>query len=209
MKYYAQLLMSVPNQLLNLPALEQVIDRSPITVPPETLLVDAISLMSQAPGRHCALSDTDPSINTGLSGRIHGSCVLAMDGSRLVGVLTERDLVKLAAVEMSLSEMSVADAMTRQVITMTLSANATTLSALALLHQHRIRHLPVLDAQGQLAGVITPNNIRQVLQPMNLLRLRRVAEVMTSEVIHASRTTSVLEIAQQMAEHRVSCVVIA
>jgi PAS domain S-box-containing protein len=200
--------MSIPEQVMNLPALEQVIDRSPITVSPETRLVDAISLMSQAPGRHCALPDADLSIDANLQGPIQSSCVLVMDGLRLVGVLTERDVVKLAAAEMSLNELTVADAMTRQVVTISLSASATTLSALAMFHQYRIRHLPVLDAQGQLVGIITPNNIRQVLQPMNLLRLRRVEEAMNPEVIHASRTASVLEIARQMAEHRVSCVVI-
>ncbi len=194
---------------MNLPALKQVIDRSPITVRPETLLVDAISIMSQAPGRHCALPDANSSIHTNLQGQIHSGCVLVMDGLRLVGILTERDVVKLASAETGLSVLRVANAMTRQVITMTLSASATTLSALALFHQHRIRHLPVLDDQGQLVGIVTPNNIRQVLQPMNLLRLRRVAEVMTPDVIHASGTASVLEIARQMTEHRVSCVVIA
>ncbi len=202
-------MMSVPNQFANLPALTEVINRLPITVLPETLLVDAIFLMSQAPGRHCALPNVNLSIHTSLQGQIHSSCVLVMDGFRLVGILTERDVVKLASAETGLSALRVADAMTRQVITMTLSASATTLSALALFHQHRIRHLPVLDDQGQLVGIVTPNNIRQVLQPMNLLRLRRVAEVMTPDVIRASRTASVLEIARQMTEHRVSCVVIA
>jgi PAS domain S-box-containing protein len=201
--------MSIANQFMNLPALEEVIDHSPIKVTPETLLVDAISLMSQAPGHHCALPDADASMHANIQRQIHRSCVLVMDGPRLVGVLTERDVVKLAAAEMSLSLLRVDDAMTRQVITMTLSETATTLSALALFHQHRIRHLPVLDTQGQLVGIITPNNIRQVLQPMNLLRLRRVAEVMTSQVIHAFKSTSVLDIARQMADHRVSCVVIA
>jgi PAS domain S-box-containing protein len=208
MQFFARSKMSFPNPFMNLPALEQVIDRSPMMVPPETPLVDAISLMSQAPGRHCGLSDTNLSMHTDLQGQIYSSCVLVMDGLRLVGILTERDMVKLAAAEMSLTALRVTDAMTRQVITMTLSASATTLSALALFQQYRIRHLPVLDDQGQLVGIITPNNIRQVLQPMNLLRLRKVAEVMTPSVIHAFGTAPVLDIARQMAEHRVSCVVI-
>ena len=57
-------------------------------------------------------------------------------------------------------------------------------------------------------GIVSPESIRQVLRPANLLKLRRVSEVMTRQVIHAPLTASVLNLAQSMAEHRVSCVVI-
>jgi two-component system, cell cycle sensor histidine kinase and response regulator CckA len=197
------------SQLINLPVLEQVIDYSPIAVSPDTSLVDVILLMSQASGRHCSLPHIKSSIHTDLQERISSSCVLVIDGSRLVGIFTERDVVKLAASEMRVSELKIANAMTQPVITMTLSDSATTMSALELFRQYRIRHLPVLDDRGELVGVVTPNHIRQVLRSTNLLRLRKVAEVINPQVIHASRTTSVLKIAQQMSEHCVSCVVIA
>ncbi|MFM9156857.1 MAG: CBS domain-containing protein, partial [Dolichospermum sp.] len=55
---------------------------------------------------------------------------------------------------------------------------------------------------------VSPESIRQVLRPTNLLKMRRVSEVMTNQVIHAAPTASVLKLAQMMAKHQVSCVVI-
>jgi hypothetical protein len=196
------------NQLMNLPVLEQVIDPSPISVGPETPLIEAISCMSQSTGCHCALSCSEQSVNTDLWGQNFNSCVLVVERSRLVGIFTERDVVRLTASGVSLPELGITDVMTQPVITMTLSDSATTLSALELFKEHQIRHLPVVDNQGNVLGLITPHQIRQALQPTNLLRLRRVAEVITPQVVNASRTTSVLKIAQLMADHRVSCVVI-
>jgi diguanylate cyclase (GGDEF)-like protein/PAS domain S-box-containing protein len=78
-----------------------------------------------------------------------------------------------------------------------------------MLRQQKIRHLPILDNTGQLLGVITPESIRQaMLQPANILKMRSVKEVMTSQVIQAPVTASVISLAEMMAKHRVSCVVI-
>ncbi len=200
--------MIAASRLITLPALEQVLDRAPMTVLPDTLLVDVISLMSKAQGSNCTLSETDIFLDLNLPGQKRSSCVLVIEVAKLVGVLTERDVVKLTASGVNLSGVRVAEVMTANVITLTLSNSQTALTALTLLRQHQIRHLPVVDTQSQLLGIITPHSIRQSLQPMYLLKLRLVADVMNTEVIHTPKTTSVLEIAQRMAESRVSCVVI-
>ncbi len=46
------------------------------------------------------------------------------------------------------------------------------------------------------------------MRPANLLKLRRVADVMSQNIIHAPLNTSVLNVARLMNERRVSCVVI-
>jgi PAS domain S-box-containing protein len=201
--------MSSPHLSLDLPSLEQVIDRSPMTVSTDVLIGEVITLMGQSQGNHCRLLDPDAYHHSDLLSTKHSSCVLVMAGTELVGILTERDIVRLVASGVELSEVRVAEVMTHPVITLTLSEAQTALTASTRLRQHRIRHLPILDAQGQLLGLVTPSRIRQSLQPIYLLRLYRVAEVMTTAVIHAPRSVSVLEIAQLMAESRVSCVVIA
>ncbi|MFM7795100.1 MAG: CBS domain-containing protein, partial [Microcystis panniformis] len=81
-------------------------------------------------------------------------------------------------------------------------------AALFLFRRYRIRHLPIVDDQGHLIGVISHESIRQILRPANLLRFRRVSDVMTTQVVQAPLTATVLQLAQLMAEHRVSCVVI-
>lgn len=78
---------------------------------------------------------------------------------------------------------SVGDIMTIDPITLILSEQQTVMTALAIFQQHKIRHLPILDNCQQIIGVVTPEHIRQVLQPVNLLKFRLVLEAMTSEVI--------------------------
>jgi PAS domain S-box-containing protein len=195
------------HQLIKLPALEHIINRFPLIVTPGTLVVNAITLMSQTLGSNCSLPSLEIS-NLSQFDRDRRSCVLVVDGSHLVGIFTERDVVKLAASCMDLSSVTVAEVMTRQVISLKLSQNIHTLTALSLLRQYHIRHLPVLDEREQLMGIITPNTIRQVLQPTNLLKIRDVSEVITTQVAHAPPSASLLELAQIMAERQLSCVVI-
>ena len=59
-----------------------------------------------------------------------------------------------------------------------------------------------------MVGIATHNSICQAVQPTVLLKLRRIQEVMTADVITAPASVPVIQLAQQMAMHRVSCVVI-
>jgi len=204
-------------------AIEPAIDPHILTVTPDTPLVDVLALMSQVRSS-CALPDvelgtdegkTNPDFNLQLSQfdsgdtDTAGSCVLVMDDSNLVGVFTERDIVKLTANQTSLNDLKIGEVVAPQVVTIRQSAAQDVFTALSLFRQHRIRHVPVLDDQGQVVGLITHESIRKALQPVNLLtRLRDVADVMSTQIVHAPLTASVLHLAQLMAQHRVSCVVI-
>ncbi|MGE5655952.1 MAG: CBS domain-containing protein [Actinomycetota bacterium] len=192
-------------------ALEQAIDRHILTVSPDTYLLEVLALMSQVRSscqlpswyEFCQIETAQASAFS----EARASCVLVMEGSQILGIFTERDIVRLTAAGISLAGIKIAEVMTRSVITLKQSQDIFT--ALSLLRQHRIRHLPILDDRGQLVGLITPQGIRQALQPINLLTsLRDVADVMTSQVIHVPKTASVLNIAQLMAQYRVSCIVI-
>lgn len=57
-------------------------------------------------------------------------------------------------------------------------------------------------------GLVTNESLRQSSRPVDLLRLRLVFEVMTSDVICATPNSSMLAIAQLMAKHRVSSIMI-
>jgi signal-transduction protein with cAMP-binding, CBS, and nucleotidyltransferase domain len=81
-------------------------------------------------------------------------------------------------------------------------------AALFLFRRYRIRHLPIVDDRDQLVGVVSPESIRQILRPTNLLKLRRVSEVMTTKVIRASMDYAAIDLAKLMATFRVSCIVI-
>jgi two-component system, cell cycle sensor histidine kinase and response regulator CckA len=197
--------MILSNPLPELPQLEDVIDRAPVMVSAETSVSTVIASMSQVWGSLCTLSG----VVAGEDGiPPDRSCVLVMDGMQLAGVLTERDVVKLTASEVNLSSLSVAEVMTRELVTLTQLPSQDILAALSLMRRHHIRHLPILDVQGGVVGLVTPSLIRDRLQPIHLLKLRTVADVMTQTVVQAAATTSILSIAQQMTAHQVSCVVI-
>ena len=70
--------------------------------------------------------------------------VVVMDRNQLVGVLSERDCVRRAVLlKKPLEATPVADLMTREVISVDPSQSYS--DCLKLMHQHQIRHLPVVD----------------------------------------------------------------
>lgn len=206
-------------------ALEQAIDRNPFIVTPETCLADVIKILGQSQN-HCLLNS-----GSSLIEESRASCVLVINQdseeitpvlpdeqpqmASVVGIITERDIVQLMATEIldpvikkNLNKVRVAEIMSPISVSLTESDDQDIFTALSLFRQHQISHLPVLDIRGQLVGVITPERIRQVLQPANILRLRWVGDEMITQVITAPVTTSVLSLAQMMTAHQASYVVI-
>jgi CBS domain-containing protein len=66
----------------------------------------------------------------------------------------------------------------------------------------------ITDEQQHLIGVVSLDSIRHILRPANLLKIRRVAEVMKNQVIVASPSTTVAVLAELMTTDQISCVVI-
>ncbi|MEM8611375.1 MAG: CBS domain-containing protein [Cyanobacteria bacterium P01_H01_bin.105] len=178
------------------------IARQVLMVAPDWPVSRAIASMGSLRS-NCGVTDKDGSSN----GR-HASCALIVEDQQIIGIFTERDIVRLTAEGTDLSSLTVADVMTSPVKTLQQSAFQDIFAVLFLFRRYRIRHLPIVDEQNQPIGIVTPDSIRRVLRPANLLKMRRVADVMSTNVIHASPTTSVMQLAQQMAQHRVSCIVI-
>jgi len=86
--------------------------------------------------------------------------VLVLDGDRLVGILSERDIVARIVVKGRDSEKTlVSEIMTADV--KTVSEGASLLSALEVMHAGRFRHLPVVDAAGKVIGMLS---VRDVLR---------------------------------------------
>ncbi|MEO0827379.1 MAG: EAL domain-containing protein [Cyanobacteria bacterium J06642_9] len=190
---------------LHTSSLATVLDRHPLTVSPEASLLEVITLMGQGI-RDCALTSQESVLDQNKPK--HSSYALVMDADQLVGILTERDVVKLAAQGSKLANILVSSVMTQQLITLLATELQDPFTVLGVFRRHRIRHLPILNNQGQVLGVATPNSIRRVLQPSDLFKLRHVGEMMSTQVIDAAPETTVLNLAQLMATHHVSCVVI-
>jgi CBS domain-containing protein len=83
--------------------------------------------------------------------------VAVCEGSRLVGIFTERDVLRLAGEQAGLDGIRVGDVMTRDV--QTVSGDDDLLAAARLMGERRIRHLPVVQGDN-LLGIV---GIRDVL----------------------------------------------
>ena len=93
-----------------------------------------------------------------LNERRVGALVVSTDGRRIDGILSERDVVRsLGAQAATALDRSVADLMTRQVTTC--GPKDTIEQLMWLMTDRRIRHLPVADDAGELAGIVSIGDV--------------------------------------------------
>jgi len=109
--------------------------------------------------------------------------------------------------------MMVRELMSRNVVTVGPSDSC--LEAVARMHRARVRHLPVVDAMGELIGVVTDRDLRhhlfdpRVLKEIGTIAVDRllkavpVSDVMSSPVLSAESDDDVVEVARIMLEDKV------
>lgn len=210
--------------------LQQAIDPYPLTMTPDTPLVDVLQLISKLQNS-CAVPDVSTLENevhqSILLNKEKATCVLVVKNKSvkevpehntqfsLLGIFTISDIVRLIAngkinnLENLSKNICLGEVMTSNVVTLKESEDQDLFTALSLFCKYKIAHLPVLDSQKQIVGVVTPEKIRQVLQPSNILRLRRINEVKNDCVTVTSfKTASLLKVSQLMSEYKVSSVII-
>ena len=198
--------------------LEQAIIRSPLTIAASATVADALTLMSVGRQTCNLLCDIDSETNLQLA-HAQNSCILVTEGKKLIGILTERDLVKLCGQNanpetsdqnstQNLLETAIAEVMVYPVQALLEWEFTDILVAINRFHRYRIRHLPLVNDRGEIVGLLTHESLRQLLRPVDMLRLRQVKEVMITDVIYADSTASVAQIANLMLEQKVSSVVI-
>ncbi|WP_254449332.1 CBS domain-containing protein [Anabaena sp. UHCC 0253] len=188
--------------------IESTILTSPLTLSADTPVIAAVRLMSQVRETcHVTLALVQSDVNL-LNYSEQASCILIIENEKLIGIFTERDIVRCTALGLNLDNTSLAEVMIQNPVTIKKSQLTNIFVALNLFRQYKIRHLTVVDDQNHIIGLITPTTVRQLLQAADLLKIRTIGEVMTAEVIQAPPTISVLELAQLMAKYSVSCIVI-
>ena len=99
--------------------------------------------------------------------------------------------------------MIASDIMTRKVIT--ISPEASAQEAAQLLDQFRISGLPVVDASGDLIGIITEADIISKVNHYGLLDQDglRVTDIMSHEVVTVDEETPVSDIAALLTERKI------
>ncbi|HEY9649645.1 MAG TPA: CBS domain-containing protein, partial [Coleofasciculaceae cyanobacterium] len=167
-------------------SIEQAIERQPLMLPPDMPLLDAIAAMSQAGVSYSLITQQQ----------------------QLLGIFTERNVVQLAASQRPLEGVTISQVMTQKVISLNLAEVGTIFDLLGFLRSSRIRHLPIMDDQENLLGVVTPESLRAILKPIDLLQMGRLQDIMIATVMTAPTTASAYDVTQQMARANKSCVVI-
>jgi CBS domain-containing protein len=110
--------------------------RSVVTIAPEATIGEAVAL---------------------LKGKSIGAIVVSADGTKLAGILSERDVVHaLADRGPAVMAIPVSALMTRHVFTC--QPNDSIAELMAEMTKRRIRHLPVVDG-GRLAGIVSIGDV--------------------------------------------------
>ena len=114
--------------------------------------------------------------------------LLVMDGDDLVGILTERDVLRAVATGSSLEETRISQVMTKDLVTV--GPGTSLREAAKIMADRWIRHLPVIDggavvgviSQRDLAGVLAgalnePESLQRLVDASELVRERRLKRV--------------------------------
>jgi CBS domain-containing protein len=112
-----------------MPQLSDVMRTEPIEVAPEDTLGEVAERMSE--------------VNVG--------AVIVKDYGRLIGILTERDMLKAMAARVHTSEARVRQWMTEDPITA--GGETAVEDAARIMLENGFRHLPVVDENGQVVGI--------------------------------------------------------
>ncbi|MDX2212313.1 MAG: PAS domain S-box protein [Oculatellaceae cyanobacterium bins.114] len=166
----------------------------PLTIAPTACVMEAIAQMAAADNACLLVSDINSKLRLPLV-QAQRSCVLVQEGDRLVGIMTERDLLRLSGLGKNLAEVAIAEVMSAPVLTLNISELTDLGVPLALFHQYSIRHLPVVNDRGKVVGVLTDESLRYLLiqertraMQEQIERERLLAQMATQ--IHASLNLS-------------------
>ena len=106
---------------------------------------------------HVAPTDSIAAVSALLAGRRIGAVLVLDTAGQLLGIVSERDIVRVLAQQGAATlAMTAAQLMTSSLFTVTPST--TVAEAMALMTANRVRHLPVLQ-DGALAGLVSIGDI--------------------------------------------------
>jgi CBS domain-containing protein len=87
--------------------------------------------------------------------------LLVMESEKLIGILTERDLLRCTAEGIDAKSTSIAEAMTADPVT--ISSDTALKDAAEIMFQKWFRHLPVVSPDGNVVGVISLRDLLTVV----------------------------------------------
>jgi CBS domain-containing protein len=98
-----------------------------------------------------------------------GAVVVSTDGTTMAGIVSERDIVRRLATDENVLNETVAEVMTQ--VVHTCHPHDSVESLMTTMTDHRIRHLPVVDEEGRLTGIVSIGDV--VKSTINQLQFER------------------------------------
>lgn len=89
----------------------------------------------------------------------HIGSLVVLDKDRIVGIITERDFLKLAAKGYDSRTTKVSDGMNKSVVKCDSASTIT--DAFVVMRKHRVRHLPIVEKE-RLVGIVSLNDLVSV-----------------------------------------------
>ena len=112
-----------------------------------------------------------------------GSVVVVEGADRPLGIVTLQDVLHRVALPGADLDWPITEVMSRDI--QSLPADATVYDASLLMSRHRFRHLPIVDGQGRLVGVVSRNQLNDPLGGRVEHLARRIGEARNTEQLVA------------------------
>ncbi len=133
------------------------------------------------------------------------SCVVAIDGGKPAGIITERDVVRFLFQEIPVSTTKLREAMSSPVATA--KSDIDIYEAYQIIVTNKIRHIVITDKSGSISGVVTQSDIIKNLG-LDFSEVRKVAVVMTKGLVMVPESEPVRKVIALMANKVISCAVV-
>jgi len=134
------------------------------------------------------------------------SSVLVTDNDDILGIITERDVVRALHEGREIAQQRCADLMQSPVVTVT--DDTLCIDAYHLMAGRGIRHLAVTDADGHIVGVASEGDLLRDFGIEYFMTFKDIGSVMSTHVCRLPPTATVADAVARMLEERQSCVVV-
>ena len=141
-------------------ALNTGVMRNPACTSPDTMVIEAMTAMSRI-------------------SVAHANCIVVVEHEQVVGLLTERDMLRLAIQQLPLEQLTLRQALSQPPVTIRESALNDLSTVLNLFEQLQVRHLPIVDDSDRLVGLISNSSLHQILSSIALQQAKEQEQSQT------------------------------
>jgi CBS domain-containing protein len=146
---------------------------------------DCVSMLLRQKGSDVFSLPSDASVYSAieLMADKHVGALLVVDNGRLAGVISERDYARKVILKGRASK----DTFVREIMTsspITIRSETTVDEAMRTMTDNRIRHLPVVNSRGQIAGVLSLGDLVSWILSSQDETIAHLEHYITGDLVH-------------------------